>query len=83
MPFQWDNSTSAGFSVSNETWLLVNSNYKTLNLVAQKAATVSYYSVFKSLLRLKRKPVVERGSLHRVGHRGNPRSGTTYTVHPS
>ncbi|XP_011875707.1 PREDICTED: maltase 1-like [Vollenhovia emeryi] len=65
-PFQWKNRTSAGFSTTDTTWLPVNSNYETLNLAAQKAATVSHYNVFKSLSRLKRKPVVERGSLQTV-----------------
>ncbi|RLU25537.1 hypothetical protein DMN91_001693 [Ooceraea biroi] len=65
-PFQWDNTISAGFSTSNKTWLPVNSNYKTLNLAAQKIASVSHYKVFKSLTRLKKKPVIERGSLETV-----------------
>ncbi|XP_072759869.1 alpha-glucosidase [Anoplolepis gracilipes] len=65
-PFQWDNSTSAGFSTSSETWLPVNSNYRTLNLAAQKIATVSHYKVFKSLAQLKKKPVIELGSLESV-----------------
>nr|XP_012222971.1 PREDICTED: maltase 1-like [Linepithema humile] len=65
-PFQWDNSTSAGFSANNKTWLPVHSNYKSLNLAAQKTATVSHYKVFKSLSRLKRKPVIEQGSTETV-----------------
>ncbi|XP_032691123.1 maltase 1-like [Odontomachus brunneus] len=65
-PFQWDNSTSAGFSTSTKTWLPVHDNYKTLNLAAQKTAAVSHYKVFKSLARLKRKPVIERGTLQTV-----------------
>lgn len=44
----------------------MHSNYKTLNLAAQKTAAVSHYKVFKSLARLKRKPVIERGSLQTV-----------------
>lgn len=65
-PFQWDSSVSAGFSTSNETWLPVNSNYKTLNLAAQKIASTSHYKVFKALGQLKKKPVIERGSLESV-----------------
>ncbi|XP_014469542.1 PREDICTED: alpha-glucosidase-like [Dinoponera quadriceps] len=65
-PFQWDNSTSAGFSTNATTWLPVHSNYKTLNLAAQKTATVSHYKVFKSLAQLKRKPVIEQGKLEIV-----------------
>ncbi|CAL1674211.1 unnamed protein product [Lasius platythorax] len=65
-PFQWDSSISAGFSTSNKTWLPVNSNYRTLNLAVQKTATVSHYKVFKSLTQLKKKPVIEQGSLESV-----------------
>lgn len=65
-PFQWDNSTSAGFSTNRTTWLPVHGNYKTLNLAAQKTAVVSHYKVFKALARLKRKPVIEQGSLQTV-----------------
>ncbi|XP_020284644.1 maltase 2-like [Pseudomyrmex gracilis] len=65
-PFHWDNSTSAGFSINNKTWLPVHTNYKTLNLAAQKTAAVSHYKVFQALTRLKRKPVIERGSLETV-----------------
>ncbi len=37
-PFQWDSTTSAGFSNSTKTWLPVHPNYKTLNLAAQKSS---------------------------------------------
>lgn len=62
-PFQWDNSTSAGFSSSEETWLPVNENYETLNLAVQKVAKVSHYKVFKALSALKRKAIIAKGSL--------------------
>jgi alpha-glucosidase len=62
-PFQWDDSTSAGFSTNETTWLPVNENYKTLNLEAQKSKDISHYKVFKSLARLKKQPVIELGSL--------------------
>ncbi|XP_043479564.1 maltase 2-like [Leptopilina heterotoma] len=61
-PFQWDDTTSAGFSTSENTWLPVNSNYKELNLAAQKAATTtSHYKVFKSLTTLKKKLLNKSG----------------------
>ncbi|KAL2720254.1 hypothetical protein V1478_010520 [Vespula squamosa] len=62
-PFQWDNSTSAGFSTSNKTWLPVHSNYKTLNLAVQKKSPISHYKVFKALAALKKKPIIANGSL--------------------
>ncbi|XP_031839078.1 alpha-glucosidase [Nomia melanderi] len=61
-PYQWDNTTSAGFSNRLFTWLPVHSNYRTLNLAAQKQAATSHYRVFKALVALKKKPVLAVGS---------------------
>lgn len=61
-PFQWDNTTSAGFSKNNKTWLPVHPNYKTLNLAAQKLATVSHYHIFRRLAALKKNQVIVKGS---------------------
>lgn len=44
----------------------MNSNYKTLNLAAQKTASTSHYKVFKALEQLKKKPIIEQGSLESV-----------------
>ncbi|KOC70313.1 putative maltase H [Habropoda laboriosa] len=52
-PYQWDNSTSAGFSSRSKTWLPVNENYKTLNLAAQKPDRLSHYKMFKVMAALK------------------------------
>ncbi|EGI68925.1 PREDICTED: maltase 2-like [Acromyrmex echinatior] len=62
-PFQWDDSISAGFSTNKSTWLPVNDNYKFLNLKAQKPELYSHYNVFKRLTQLKKKPVIEQGTL--------------------
>ncbi|XP_043799604.1 alpha-glucosidase-like [Apis laboriosa] len=62
-PYQWDNSTSAGFSDRKKTWLPVNDNYKSLNLAAQKKEYYSHYVAFKSMSYLKQQPVIANGSL--------------------
>ncbi|XP_012522767.2 maltase 1 [Monomorium pharaonis] len=62
-PFQWDDSTSAGFSTNETTWLPINCNYKTLNLAKQKDDVISHYKIFKIMTRLKKKPIIEKGSL--------------------
>lgn len=62
-PYQWDNSTSAGFSDRNKTWLPVNDNYRSLNLAAQKKEYYSHYVAFKSMSYLKKQPVIANGSL--------------------
>ncbi|KAJ8681867.1 hypothetical protein QAD02_017659 [Eretmocerus hayati] len=61
-PYQWDNTTSAGFSESNETWLPVNDNYKTLNLAAQREADISHYKVFQALTKLKKTATLRNGT---------------------
>ncbi|XP_003703631.2 alpha-glucosidase [Megachile rotundata] len=62
-PFQWDNTTSAGFSTSNVTWLPVHTNYKCLNLQAEKQAKESHYHVFKALSALKKVPAIRHSYL--------------------
>ena len=62
-PYQWNNSTSAGFSTSSKTWLPVHPNYKTLNLEAEKKVYYSPYWQFKTAASVKRQAVIARGSL--------------------
>ncbi|KAJ8674509.1 hypothetical protein QAD02_005771 [Eretmocerus hayati] len=62
-PYQWDNTTNAGFSSNSSTWLPVNGNYKNLNLASQKLANISHYKVFKALSGLKKSLVLQRGSV--------------------
>ncbi|KAJ8674430.1 hypothetical protein QAD02_005692 [Eretmocerus hayati] len=61
-PYQWDDTTSAGFSSNSSTWLPVNKNYRILNLASQKQSQRSHYELFKSLSSLKNFPVLQRGS---------------------
>ncbi|XP_012283007.1 maltase 2 [Orussus abietinus] len=65
-PFQWDDTKDAGFSTASKTWLPINPNYKTLNLAAEEKAPVSHYSVFKDLVKLRKLPVLQNGSLENV-----------------
>jgi len=62
-PFQWDITTSAGFSTNNKTWLPVHSNYKTSNLEARKIAKNSHYKIFEKVIALKQKRVVREGEI--------------------
>ena len=52
-PFQWDNSTSAGFSTATKTWLPVASNYKEVNLKLQESQEGSHINIYKKLLKLR------------------------------
>lgn len=45
-PFHWDNSTNAGFSTGNRTWLPIAQDYMELNLAKQKEDDRSHYKVY-------------------------------------
>ncbi|XP_012251295.2 alpha-glucosidase-like [Athalia rosae] len=62
-PYQWDNTTSAGFSTNNVTMLPVNSNYLEVNLAAQQSSDVSHYKNVEALIKLRRTNVIREGSL--------------------
>lgn len=63
-PFQWDNTTSAGFSTNPETWLPVNENYVERNLKQQETDKVSHFKVFQAIAKLKStSEVVKSGQL--------------------
>lgn len=53
-PFQWDGTTSAGFSTSTNTWLPVSPEYKFNNVALQKLQQRSHLKLFKKLLRLRK-----------------------------
>jgi len=60
-PMQWSNSTGAGFSTSNKTWLPINKNYQTVNVATQEAAAESHLKVYKDIMRLRNSNVWRYG----------------------
>lgn len=60
-PFQWDETTNAGFNTGFKPWLPIHENYKTLNLNAQKSDPHSIYHLYKTLIRLKKEDVFKYG----------------------
>ncbi|KAJ8680494.1 hypothetical protein QAD02_016281, partial [Eretmocerus hayati] len=62
-PFQWDSTTSAGFSTNATTWLPVNENYVTVNLEAQKGVPHSNYTSFLKVTEMRQWPSVKHGSI--------------------
>ncbi|KAJ8919510.1 hypothetical protein NQ315_002131 [Exocentrus adspersus] len=53
-PYQWDNSTNAGFNDGSQPWLPVSDKYKEVNLAAQNVAGApSHYNLYKSLVAYK------------------------------
>lgn len=53
-PFQWDATTSAGFSTNVTTWLPVHENYLTRNLKAQKGVANSTFTLYQNLIKLRK-----------------------------
>nr|XP_004660250.2 neutral and basic amino acid transport protein rBAT [Jaculus jaculus] len=51
-PMQWDNSSNAGFSESNYTWLPTNSDYHTVNVNVQKMEPSSALKFYQDLSKL-------------------------------
>lgn len=62
-PFPWDDSLNAGFSTGSKTWLPVASNYKTVNVKAQRSAPFSHMKIFKTLTQLRRTKTMQEGNL--------------------
>ncbi|XP_075991828.1 maltase 2-like [Anticarsia gemmatalis] len=63
-PYHWNNSTNAGFSTSEKTWLPVAEDYMEINLQAQKDADRSHFKVYQILTRLRKEPALSHGSYH-------------------
>ncbi|XP_033206940.2 alpha glucosidase 2 [Bombus vancouverensis nearcticus] len=62
-PFQWDNTTSAGFSNTTKTWLPVNKNFKDVNLQKEEKEKNSPYQLYTKLIDLRKEHVLKHGSL--------------------
>nr|CAD7397655.1 unnamed protein product [Timema poppensis] len=63
-PYQWDNTTSAGFSTNATTWLPVNPNYLELNLENEIIAETSHFKVYQQLTGLRSTKTIQLGSLN-------------------
>lgn len=60
-PFQWDATTSSGFSSNAVTWLPVNPNYRTLNVAAQLDKDKSHLEIYKKLTELRKTNTIVNG----------------------
>lgn len=69
-PFQWDDSTNAGFSTSMHTWLPVAANYREVNVRAELGGRNSHLQVWKKLVALRKDETMRNGIL-KVGTIGN------------
>lgn len=65
-PFQWDDSTDAGFSTANKTWLPMSPSYKDVNVKLQQLAKNSHLKVYKKLTDMRRSWTMKKGLLKTV-----------------
>ena len=65
-PMQWNTDTLAGFSLS-KSWIQLNPDYITLNVVQQEKDTESMLSKYKQLIALRNaEPVLQYGSYEKL-----------------
>mgnify|MGYP003449243240 CR=1 FL=1 len=62
-PFQWDNTSFAGFTQGNHTWLPVHANYPERNLKAQMEAEKSTFKFYKHIIELRKSDIFRYGAL--------------------
>ncbi len=53
-PMQWDESQNAGFSEAENTWIKVNSNYKSINAKTQLNDPDSIFIYYKTLINIRK-----------------------------
>ncbi|XP_074142812.1 amino acid transporter heavy chain SLC3A1 [Sminthopsis crassicaudata] len=71
-PMQWDNSSNAGFSESNQTWLPINTDYEVLNVEVQKTQATSPLKLYQELSSLRlNELLLSRGWLCYLWHDDN------------
>ncbi|MGM0123196.1 oligo-1,6-glucosidase [Enterococcus sp. AZ194] len=71
-PMQWSNEKNAGFSVSEKTWLKLNTNYPTINVEEERKTSSSVLNYYKQLIQLRRdsqyKEVIVYGEFRPIEH---------------
>ncbi|XP_051831156.1 neutral and basic amino acid transport protein rBAT [Antechinus flavipes] len=71
-PMQWDNSSNAGFSEGNQTWLPINTDYQVLNVEVQKTQATSPLKLYQELSALRlNELLLSRGWLCYLWHDAN------------
>ncbi|KAK4878601.1 hypothetical protein RN001_011107 [Aquatica leii] len=70
-PFQWDNTTNAGFNAGHKPWLPVGSKYATVNVAVEKLNKNSHYYVYKNMVELKRTSTLKHGDLKTIAYNDN------------
>ncbi|XP_045141615.1 neutral and basic amino acid transport protein rBAT [Echinops telfairi] len=79
-PMQWDNSSNAGFSEGNHTWLPISADYHTVNVDAQNTQLRSSLKLYQELSSLHANDLLlSRGWFCHVGNTGDDGRVVVYT----
>ncbi|XP_072491824.1 amino acid transporter heavy chain SLC3A1 [Notamacropus eugenii] len=71
-PMQWDNSSNAGFSDGNQTWLPTNPDYQVLNVDVQQTQAASPLKLYQELSSLRlNEMLLSRGWFCYIWHDAN------------
>lgn len=62
-PFQWDDSTLAGFTNGSTTWLPVGPDYRSVNVKIENGLEKSHLKVYKAMMRLRESKTFQHGSV--------------------
>lgn len=62
-PFQWDDSTLAGFTNGSTTWLPVGPNYRAVNVKVENGLEKSHLKVYKAMMKLRESKTFQHGSV--------------------
>uniref|UniRef100_A0A336M5S6 alpha-glucosidase n=1 Tax=Culicoides sonorensis TaxID=179676 RepID=A0A336M5S6_CULSO len=63
-PFQWNNTISAGFSTTNNTWLPVSPYYNETNVMNEDKTDKSHLKIYEKLMKLRQTDTFKYGSLY-------------------
>ncbi|XP_053659061.1 maltase A3-like [Anopheles marshallii] len=65
-PFQWDNTTMAGFTTGTKTWLPVGARYKEVNVYVEEQAEKSHLKVYRSMMGLRKSRTYQFGTVKAI-----------------
>lgn len=79
-PMQWNDTANAGFSISANTWLPVNANYRTVNTETELADVGSLMNAVKAILKVRNEnEALQYGSLKMLDKKVLPKNVLGYT----
>jgi alpha-glucosidase len=71
-PMQWDDSPNAGFSTAHGTWLPLADDYKEQNVKLQRGDDSSFFTLYRTLIHLRKRSAALREGRLQVLELGHP-----------